>query len=54
MKVKEWIQFGNEFVLPGVLIIGCLVLLFTGIDGEVKAILAVAAGWLFKSVSQKI
>lgn len=30
-----------------VLICGCFGLLFFGIDGEVKSILAVAAGWLF-------
>jgi len=29
------------------LICGCLVLLFTGIDGEVKSILTIAAGYLF-------
>lgn len=30
-----------------VLIVGCLALLFFHIDGEVKSILAMAAGWLF-------
>lgn len=30
-----------------VLLVGCLALVFTGIDGEVKAILTIAAGWLF-------
>lgn len=30
-----------------VLISGCLALLFTGIDGEVKAILTIAAGYFF-------
>jgi len=29
------------------LMVGCLVLIFTGIDGEVKSILTLAAGWLF-------
>lgn len=32
-----------------VLICGCLALVFTGIDGEVKSILTIAAGWLFGS-----
>lgn len=32
-----------------ILIIGCLVLIFLGINSEVKAILAMAAGWTFKS-----
>jgi len=40
-----------EFVLPAILLLGCLGLLFSGIDGEVKAILAVAAGWLFHSAA---
>ena len=30
-----------------VLLCGCFALLFTGIDGEVKSILLIAAGWLF-------
>lgn len=30
-----------------VLVIGCLVLIFTGRNSEVKSILTVAAGWLF-------
>ena len=40
-----------EFVLPAILLLGCLGLLFAGIDSEVKAILAVAAGWLFHSAA---
>lgn len=31
------------------LLCGCLALLFCGINGEVKAILALAAGWLFRA-----
>lgn len=30
-----------------ILLVGCFGLLFTGIDGEVKSILTIAAGWLF-------
>jgi hypothetical protein len=30
-----------------ILLCGCFGMLFTGIDGEVKAILTLAAGWLF-------
>lgn len=30
-----------------ILIVGCLALIFTGMDSEVKSILTVAAGWLF-------
>jgi hypothetical protein len=32
-----------------ILVVGCLVLIFTGKDSEVKSILTVAAGWLFGS-----
>ena len=32
-----------------ILIIGCLILIFTGRDSEVKSILTMAAGWLFGS-----
>jgi hypothetical protein len=54
LKVRDWFEFGNAFILPAILILGCLGLLYSGKDGEVKAILAVAAGWLFKSVSVRI
>jgi len=30
-----------------ILLVGCLGLIFTGIDGEVKSILTVSAGYLF-------
>ncbi len=30
-----------------ILLVGCFGLLFTGIDGEVKSILLIAAGYLF-------
>lgn len=30
-----------------ILIIGCLALIASGRDGEIKAVLGVAAGWLF-------
>ena len=32
-----------------VLVVGCLILILTGKDSEVKSILTVAAGWLFGS-----
>lgn len=38
-----------DFGLPALVLIICFVLLMTGRDGEVKAILAAAVGWLFKS-----
>lgn len=42
-----------DLIIPLVLIIGCIYLLVTGIDGEVKTILALAAGWAFKVVVTK-
>ena len=38
-----------DFIIALVLIVGCLGLVFTGIDGEVKSILTLAAGWAFGS-----
>jgi hypothetical protein len=42
-----------DFGLPALIIITCVILLATGIDGEVKSILALAAGWIFKSGYKK-
>lgn len=36
-----------DTVIALVLIVGCLVLLALKIDGEVKSILSIAAGWAF-------
>jgi len=36
-----------DFGIPAMLIIGAFVLLGCGIDGEVKSILIMAAGWAF-------
>lgn len=36
-----------DLIIALVLIVGCLALVFTGIDGEVKSILTLAAGWAF-------
>lgn len=36
-----------DFGIPAILIVGCFVLLGMGIDGEVKSILTMAAGWTF-------
>lgn len=41
-----------DLIIALILIIGCLALLFTGIDSEVKSILTVAAGWAFGSQYQ--
>ena len=38
-----------DLIIALLLVIGCMALLFFGIDGEVKGILSVAAGWAFGS-----
>lgn len=41
-----------DLTIAMVLVLGCLTLIFTGIDGEVKSILTLAAGWAFGSQYQ--
>jgi len=41
-----------DTIIALVLIASCVVLIATGIDGEVKSILTVAAGWVFGSQYQ--
>jgi len=41
-----------DFIIAIILVVGCLALIFTGIDGEVKSILTLAAGWCFGSQYQ--
>ncbi len=41
-----------DLIIALVLIVGCLLLLAFRIDGEVKSILTVAAGWAFGSQYQ--
>ncbi len=38
-----------ELIIALSLIIGCLCLISFGLNGEVKGILAIAAGWAFRS-----
>ncbi|MBU0598693.1 MAG: hypothetical protein KKD44_26170 [Proteobacteria bacterium] len=38
-----------DLIIPWTIIVGCIVLLACGFDGEVKAVLAMAAGWAFRS-----
>ena len=38
-----------DFGLPALVIVITSALLWTGKDGEVKAIMTLAAGWIFKS-----
>lgn len=38
-----------DLIIALILILGCFGLLVTGIDGEVKSILTLAAGWAFGS-----
>jgi len=41
-----------DLIIALVLILGCFGLLVTGIDGEVKSVLLMAAGWCFGSQYQ--
>ena len=44
--MKKW---SPDKITALILVVGCLALIFTGRDSEVKSILTVAAGWLFGS-----
>ncbi|MBA7535518.1 hypothetical protein ES705_27776 [subsurface metagenome] len=41
-----------DLIIALVLVIGCLILLGLGIDGEVKSVITMAAGWAFGSQYQ--
>lgn len=41
-----------DLIIALILVVGCFALLAAGIDGEVKAILTLAAGWAFGSQYQ--
>jgi len=43
-------KFTADLLITLVLIVGCFTLLILKIDGEVKSILTLAAGWAFGSV----
>lgn len=36
-----------DMIIAMILVVGCLALITLGIDGEVKSILTIAAGWCF-------
>ncbi len=38
-----------DLIIALILVVGCFVLIGTGIDGEVKSILTLGAGWAFGS-----
>lgn len=40
-------KWSPDLLIAGALVIGSMVLLCLGIDGEVKSILTIAAGWAF-------
>lgn len=44
MEIMKWTP---DQIAALVIIVGCLVLIFTGRDSEIKAILSMAAVWLF-------
>lgn len=48
-----WLPASFADVVAGVLVIGGLIILCLGVDGEVKSLTAIGAGWLFSSSWQK-
>ena len=42
-------KWTGDFIIALILVVGCLALVATGIDSEVKSILCIAAGWAFGS-----
>lgn len=52
--MMNWLKcWSPENLIALVIVLGCIGLLASGLDGEVKGILAVAAGWVFKSAAVK-
>ena len=49
---RRKMKWTPDLIIAVILVVGCLALLFTGIDGEVKSILTIAAGWCFGSQYQ--
>jgi hypothetical protein len=47
MKVVNLILQNSDDVIAIALVIGCLTLLYFHIDGEIRSILSLAAGWIF-------
>jgi hypothetical protein len=37
-----------DLIIPGILILGCLILILAHIDGEVKSVLLMASAWAFR------
>ncbi|GAI20178.1 unnamed protein product [marine sediment metagenome] len=48
--MKTIANWAPDRVAAIILVVGCLILVGFGIDGELKAILAMAAVWLFRGV----
>lgn len=46
------VKWPPDMIIALVLVIGSITLIATGIDGEVKSILTLAAGWAFGSQYQ--
>jgi len=51
--VKNILDILIDFGLPVLIIVICFTLLMTGRNSEVKSILTLAAGWVFKSGYQR-
>ncbi len=53
-KIDDIRELCTDFGLPALILVICAILLLTGKDGEVKAIMTLAAGWIFKSGITKV
>jgi hypothetical protein len=39
-----------EHIIVSIISVGCFLLLAFGVDGEIKSILALSVGWMFRSL----
>ena len=49
--MKNWTP---DLIIALIIVVSCIGLIAFGIDGEVKGILSIAAGWVFKSGFQQL
>lgn len=52
-RYAQWLPASFADLIAGAIVIGGLIILALGIDGEVKSLTALSAGWLFSSSWQK-
>jgi hypothetical protein len=50
----KWTLWTPDAIASLVIVLGCIVLMGMGIDGDIKGILGIAAGWLFGGSYHKV